>query len=62
MHTNIPTNELMDIINLALNNNYTGSCVKWKSQKVLVLHLMTFIFIIKENTIYKKQAMGAPNS
>jgi hypothetical protein len=27
-YNNIPTNKLMETTNLALNNNYTDSCVK----------------------------------
>lgn len=34
MYTNIPTNKLMEIINLALNNNYTDSCVKWGATEI----------------------------
>jgi hypothetical protein len=30
MYTNIPTNIGMEIINLALKNHYTDSCVKWE--------------------------------
>jgi len=47
MYTNIPTNKLKEIINLALNNNYTDSCVKWQVTEISCVILNEIYFQYK---------------
>jgi len=47
MYTNIPTNKLMEIIHLALNNYYTDSCVKWEVIEITCVMLNKIYFHYK---------------
>ena len=53
-HTNVPTNKLMEIINLIIHNNYTEGCIKGEIIQVAMSYLTQITYTTKSNTAHKR--------